>query len=250
MGIFVLKRGVQKYRFTVILSLWLIILTIEGFSQSNENQLIVLNKISAYQSWINENGHRLVPLREYVNPLYFSLPYGGKQNFTGKKLYRKHSFWVLDEVASRIVKVQDSLKTIGLSLFFFDTYRPYAVTKKMWKIVPDERYAANPAKGSGHNRGVAVDVSLAYLKTGKPLPMPTAFDNFTDTAHHSFTNLPDDVLKNRAILKGIMEYFGFRALSTEWWHFSLPDGSKYPLLDLKFNQLKKIKPQQPVKVMR
>ena len=157
----------------------------------------------------------------------------------------------MDEVGIRLQKVQDSLHAVGCSLFFFDTYRPYAVTKKMWEIVPDDRYAANPAFGSGHNRGIAVDVSLADKATGKPLPMPTAYDNFTDTAHQNFMDLPEDVLKNRNLLKGVMEHFGFRPLSTEWWHFSLPDGAKYPVLDLTFADLKRIhKKYQRKKVRR
>jgi D-alanyl-D-alanine dipeptidase len=240
----------QKYRILSIIAALLITLTLKGYSQTNENQLVVIKKTANCQQWINLNNHMLVPLDGYIQPLFFSLPYGTKDNFTQQKLYRNHSFWVLDEVAAKLVTVQDSLKKLGLSLYFFDTYRPYSVTKKMWKIVPDERYAANPAKGSGHNRGIAVDVSLADLATGRPLPMPTGFDNFSDTANHSFTNLPDDVLKNRAILKGVMEFAGFRALSTEWWHFSLPEGSKYPVLNLKFKKLKKMKPPQVVKVMR
>ena len=239
----------RKYSIIIYLSLWLIILTFGGFSQRNENQLIVLNTKTKYQTWVDENGHHLVLLSDYINPVYFALPYGSKENFTGKKLYRKHSFWVLDEAAARLKLVQDSLESMGLSLYFFDTYRPWSVTSKMWKIVPDERYAANPANGSGHNRGVAVDVSLANLQTGEPLPMPTSYDNFTDTAHHSFTDLPEKILQNRATLKAIMEHFGFRALSTEWWHYSLPEGSKYPVLDLKFKQLRKIIPAQKEKAM-
>ncbi len=250
MRLFSFCKSTQKYGFLNCICLFLIILTLEGFSQSNENQLFVIKTKKAYQAWVNENRHQLVRISEVINPLFFSLPYGTRSNFTGEKLYTNHSFWVLDEAAERLKKVQDSLKNRNLSLYFFDTYRPYSVTKKMWKIVPDERYAANPVKGSGHNRGIAVDVSLADLSTGKPLPMPTDFDNFTDTAHHDFTGLTDEIIQNRALLKGVMEHFGFRALGTEWWHYSLPDGAKYPVLDLKFSKLKRIKPQQVVKTMR
>ncbi len=183
----------------------------------------------------------LEPLESKVFPVFSAVAYQTPQNFTSQVLYKKHSFWVLADVSTRLNKIQDTLKTIGLSLLFYDTYRPYAITKKMWKIVPDERYAANPAKGSGHNRGVAVDVTLADLNTGKPLSMPTGYDNFTDSAHHDFAGLTEEVAKNRALLKQVMEQYGFRALSTEWWHYSLPDGTKYPVLDLNFSTLKKIK---------
>lgn len=237
--IFVYSFAVQKYSILINISLGLITLTTDVFSQNIENQLFVIKSRSDYRKWVTSNRHQLLPLADFVSPVYSSVPYSRKNNFTGKRLYSRHSFWILDEVGIRLQKIQDSLKVLGLSLYFFDTYRPYSVTKKMWEIVPDERYAANPAKGSGHNRGVAVDVTLASLQNGQPLLMPTGFDNFTDTAHHVFSNLPQEILTNRAILKGVMEYFGFRALSTEWWHYSLPDGSKYPLLDLNFRKLKK-----------
>jgi zinc D-Ala-D-Ala dipeptidase len=209
-------------------------------AQSNNNQLFIIKNNAEYHAWTEASaGARIVKLSEYVSPLFFDVPYQTKKNFTGIRLYRRHSFWVVPEAAKGLTMVQDSLKKLGLSLYFFDTYRPYTVTKKMWEIVPDERYAANPANGSGHNRGLAVDVTLAYLTTGQPLPMPTGFDNFSDTAHHGFQDLPEQLIKNRDILKGVMEHYGFKALSTEWWHYSLPNARDYPLLDLDFKELEK-----------
>jgi D-alanyl-D-alanine dipeptidase len=109
----------------------------------------------------------------------------------------------------------------------------------MWEIIGDERYVANPAKGSGHNRGLAVDVTLISTKTGEEINMGTGFDNFTDTAHHTFKDLPVDVLKNRKLLKTTMERWGFRALETEWWHYSFPNDRNYEVLNLSFKELKK-----------
>lgn len=231
------------YRILPIIMLNLVILTFEGFSQSNENQLFIIKKIRDYKKWLaNKPDSGLLPLKTMISPLYSEVPYKTTDNFTGQVLYKNHSFWVTKEAGEKLKMVQDSLKNLGLSLYFFDTYRPYAATVKMWKIVPDDRYAANPANGSGHNRGVSVDVSLANLNTGKPLPMPTGFDNFTDTAHHAFMNLSEEVLKNRATLKGIMEFYGFKALGTEWWHYSLPDPKRYPLLNIPFKKLRKLNP--------
>lgn len=233
------KSG-QKYAFQLIICISNLILTFEGFSQNVENELFIIKRIRKYREWCTENRLQgLVPLDSFISPLYAEVPYQTHENFTGQVLYRHHSFWVTEEAGIKLRQVQDSLKKTGRSLYFYDTYRPYRATVKMWKIVPDERYAANPAKGSGHNRGVAVDVSLADLATGKPLPMPTAFDNFSDTAHHDFMNLPDEILKNRALLKALMEHAGFKALDTEWWHYSLPEPKRYPLLDLKFTKLRK-----------
>ncbi len=111
----------------------------------------------------------------------------------------------------------------------------------MWEVVPDARYAANPAKGSGHNRGAAVDVTLINLQTKEELTMPTGFDDFTEKAHHNYLNLPTQVIVNRELLKSTMEKFGFSALETEWWHYSIPNAAnKFELLDLSFNQIKKL----------
>ena len=231
----------QIYRFSTKILLCMMILTFDGYAQSTDNQLFIIKNIRVYKNWLaNKPDSGLLLLKTMVSPLLSEVPYQTKNNFTAQVLYRNHSFWVTKEAGLNLKKIQDSLKTLSLSLYFFDTYRPYAATVKMWKIVPDDRYAANPANGSGHNRGVSVDVSLAEIETGTPLPMPTGFDNFSDTAHHDFMELSDEVLKNRAILKGIMEHFGFRPLSTEWWHYSLPDPKRYPLLDLPFKKLKKL----------
>ena len=109
----------------------------------------------------------------------------------------------------------------------------------MWERVKDDRYAADPKKGSGHNRGIAVDLTLINLKTGKELNMGTGFDNFTDSAHHAFTNLPEEILQNRLLLKKIMEEHGFKSLDTEWWHYSLPAAANFQLLDINFKDLEK-----------
>lgn len=126
----------------------------------------------------------------------------------------------------------------GLGLKIFDAYRPYAVTEKFWELVHDERYVANPANGSGHNRGTSLDLTIIYLENGQELNMGTGFDNFTDTAHHSFTNLPESILQNRMLLKSLMEQNGFKALETEWWHYSLPNSKQYELLNLSFKKIK------------
>ncbi|MEO8404300.1 MAG: M15 family metallopeptidase, partial [Chitinophagaceae bacterium] len=106
------------------------------------------------------------------------------------------------------------------------------------ELVKDERYVANPAKGSGHNRGIAVDLTIIDLKTGKELDMGTGFDNFTDSAHQSFQLLPEKVLANRKLLRSVMEKYGFKVLETEWWHYYLADGAKFEVLDISFRNLK------------
>jgi D-alanyl-D-alanine dipeptidase len=214
----------------------------KGPTSINEYGLEVVKWHRVYRWQVDSMGRAsaMVPLTNYLSPLRTDVRYATTTNFTGEVLYKRPALFLRREAAEAIKLVSDSLKKKQLSLLIYDAYRPYSITQKMWEIVPDDRYAANPANGSGHNRGVAVDLTLCNLATGEPLAMPTPYDNFTDTAHHSFTNLPAIVAANRAQLKGVMEHYGFKALETEWWHYALPDPKRYPLLDLSFKQLKKL----------
>jgi D-alanyl-D-alanine dipeptidase len=105
----------------------------------------------------------------------------------------------------------------------------------------DERYAANPVNGSGHNRGVAVDLTLADSKTHQLLPMPTDFDNFSDSARQDFKEKDAKRMANRELLKRAMEKYGFIPLATEWWHYSWPHPENFEVLDLSFADLEKNK---------
>ena len=182
---------------------------------------------------------QMIPLEGRIPHLKIDQRYTTTTNFTGQVLYKKHGVYLRKAAADRLQLVADSLAKLGLGILVFDGYRPYAATLKMWKIVPDDRYAANPANGSGHNRGIAVDLTLYSMATGDTLPMPTGFDDFTEKAHHNYQHLPAEVLANRATLKQVMEHFGFVALPTEWWHFYLPEPKRYPLMDLSFPTLEK-----------
>jgi D-alanyl-D-alanine dipeptidase len=200
----------------------------------------IVKKYRVYcQQVQTDSFQRMVELKQKIAGIAYDLRYATPDNFTGKQLYRQGKYTYLRSApAAALQKVQEELKVKGLGLKIFDAYRPYHVTEKMWELVHDERYVANPAHGSGHNRGLAVDLPLIDLATGKELEMGTGFDNFTDSAHQDFNSLPANVLQNRKTLKEAMEFQGFRALSTEWWHFSWPNDRNYSLLDLDFNKLK------------
>jgi zinc D-Ala-D-Ala dipeptidase len=181
---------------------------------------------------------QMLPLED-IPGVILDLRYASGNNFTHKHLYpentkttflRKPAFKALDGVCKELAEK-------GMMLVIFDAYRPYHVTEALWKIVHDDRYAANPAKGSGHNRGIAVDLTIADSKTHELLPMPTGFDNFSDSAHQGFTGVDADRKLNREILRRVMTKYGFVPLSTEWWHFSWPHPENYELLDLSFRQL-------------
>jgi D-alanyl-D-alanine dipeptidase len=208
----------------------------------NEYGLRVISSSKEYKSSIQHDiNKRMVRLKYYLKAVVFDWRYATTANFTKKVLYQKPDGLVRREVAIALQQVATELSFKGIGLKFFDTYRPYHVTKVMWEIMPDDRYAANPAKGSGHNRGAAVDVTLVSLNGKKELAMPSGFDDFTEKAHHSYMALPEEIIANRLLLRSTMEKHGFVALETEWWHYSIPDASaKYELLDINFNKLKKL----------
>ncbi|MDE3185849.1 MAG: M15 family metallopeptidase [Bacteroidota bacterium] len=208
----------------------------------NKYGLHIINNTKILQKEIEEDpANDMVNLQNFIPSIKLDLKYATIQNFMHQKLYPPIKTTFLRKPAAvNLKKVVEELKKQNLSVKIFDAYRPYSITEKMWEKVKDDRYAADPAKGSGHNRGAAVDLTLIDLKTGKELPMGTGFDNFSDTAHPDFTGLQAEVLKHRNLLKRVMEENGFKQLSTEWWHFYLPNSSSFELLDISFGELKKM----------
>jgi zinc D-Ala-D-Ala dipeptidase len=188
---------------------------------------------------LHDSTKKMVELRSAIPGLIYDLRYAGKNNFMHRAMYpaNTHYTFLRLPAVEALRKVQEELKAQGLGLKIFDAYRPYSVTVKFWELVHDERYVANPAKGSGHNRGIAVDLTIVRLDTGKELDMGTGFDNFTDTAHQDFAGLPAPVLDHRKLLRTVMEKYGFKPLLTEWWHFFLAGGERFEVLDIPFKQL-------------
>jgi D-alanyl-D-alanine dipeptidase len=209
----------------------------------NKYGLWVISNIDAYfKSIENDTGKEMLDIKKYIPSIVFELKYADTNNFMHTKLYPSITTSYLRKNAiTALAKVQKLLRKKNLGIKIWDAYRPYAITEKMWKPVQDSRYAADPKFGSGHNRGIAIDITLINLKTGKALDMGTGFDNFSDTAHSDFTSLPAAVLANRIRLKNAMEKYGFKVLDTEWWHFYLPDTKHYELLNLSFQDLKQLK---------
>ncbi|MGV3767962.1 MAG: M15 family metallopeptidase [Chitinophagaceae bacterium] len=204
----------------------------------NRYGLEVINDSKLYRQLLRAGkASALFPLAQLPG-IQTALRYAGTDNFTGKLLYRDGAAaYLITPAAIALRKVLDELKEKGLGLLVWDAYRPYSVTEMIWKEVKDERYAANPAKGSGHNRGLSIDCTLYDLQTGVPLEMPTDFDDFSEKAHHSFQGLTATVLRNRKTLLEAMEKNGFKSLSTEWWHYSFPNTGNFPLLDIPFKKL-------------
>lgn len=181
--------------------------------------------------------HNLVKLTDLIPDLVLDLIYATSSNFTKRAVYPSiATAYLCHSPALRLKKVQAALQKKDLGLKIWDGYRPHAVQKIFWNLVPDPRYVGDPNVGSKHNRGAAVDLTLID-KQGRELPMPSTFDDFSERAHRSFTECNAERLANVQILTAAMVSAGFQCSESEWWHFEDPDWATYPILDLSFAEL-------------
>lgn len=180
---------------------------------------------------------KLVEIKTLNPEIILDIRYATTNNFLNQKLYPVAKCALRKEVAEKLSQVQADLKTIGLGLKVYDCYRPLSVTKKMWEVLPDSRYVANPSKGSRHNRGAAIDVTLVDLNTGQELEMPTEFDDFSEKAWRSYLGNKLEVQRNSELLAEKMKKYGFEALITEWWHFDAIGWEKFAILDVPLDKI-------------
>ena len=211
----------------------------------NKYGLWVIKDARSFNATVQTDSNKRMADITVIPNIVLDIRYATRTNFMHKKLYPSlTTTWLRLAAVKALEHVQNELNKIDLGLKIFDAYRPYSVTEKMWEPIKDDRYVADPKKGSGHNRGIAVDLTVINLKTKEELPMGTGFDNFSDTAHQTFTALPSQILQNRNLLKNIMEKYGFKTLETEWWHYSLPNAKDFEILNLGFKKLGKINKQK------
>ena len=159
-----------------------------------------------------------VLLKSLSTDFVFDMKYATPNNFLKQAVYDCGDCYLRKSTAEALVKANAEFLKLGYRIKLFDCYRPLAVQKKMWKILPGTHYVANPAKGSKHNRGAAVDLTLVD-KDGNELDMGTPFDFFGKEAHHTCTTLPKKVLENRKLLKNILNKYNFKSIYSEWWHY-------------------------------
>lgn len=164
-----------------------------------------------------------------------SMPYAGQKNVAGKALYPVEKCALRQSVAMRLQRAARRVESKGLRLKLFDCYRPLSVQRALWAVKPDERYVANPVKGSRHNRGAAVDLTLTDA-AGEELKMPSAYDDFSEKAHRGQGSR--EALENLAILDEAMTAYGFTGLPTEWWHYDAKGWESYPLEDRELDTIR------------
>ncbi len=189
-------------------------------------------KPSAPFSSFSPNDTAMVLLSDIDPSIILDVKYATKDNFTGQVLYPASKVYFRRIVAQKLAEVQRFLQQSGHSLKVFDGYRPLSIQKKMWEIVPDERYVADPRKGSRHNRGAAVDLTIVRLADGTELDMGTPYDDFTEKSHTQYAALPEEALSNRRLLSTTMQQFDFLPFKTEWWHFDYKEWNQFAILDI------------------
>jgi zinc D-Ala-D-Ala dipeptidase len=188
----------------------------------------------------NKREADLVELVKLDKTIKLDIRYATPDNFVGKTVYPEARAFLQRPAAEAVVRVHRRLKEQGLGLVIFDGYRPWSITKLFWEVVREDqkKFVADPAKGSKHNRGCAVDLSIFDLKTGKPLPMPSAYDEFTERASPDYAGGTAEETKNRELLRRLMEAEGFLVNPNEWWHFDYKDWQAYAIYDIPFSAIK------------
>jgi D-alanyl-D-alanine dipeptidase len=177
----------------------------------------------------------LVRLADLDDSFVIDLKYATADNFTGKIIYSKAVCLINKNTAKKLIAANNEFKKLGYRIKIFDAYRPYSAQKVLWDSASDKSYLANPKKGSVHNRGAAVDITLVDGKD-RELDMPSAYDEFTKRARLDYTDCPKQQIENRELLGSIMKKHGFRRIKSEWWHFDDLEGLEYPLLDIPFEK--------------
>lgn len=175
-----------------------------------------------------------IRLADYSKDFAYELRYATENNFLKTKVYDCAECYTRSKTAKALIAANKVLLKEGYRIKFFDCYRPNSVQHKMWEIFPNPQYVANPVKGSIHNRGGAVDITLETLN-GTALNMGTDFDFFGKEAHHDHLQLPQEVLRNRTLLKETMEAHGFWSIRTEWWHYNLSSASNDPVANFQWD---------------
>lgn len=207
--------------------------TVASFDKSKKilsNNYLSGNSIAIYDG-INDSS--FVKLTDFTTDFLFDMKYATEENFLKSKVYDCAECYLRLKTIKNLIQANEEFKALGYQIKIFDCYRPLDVQKKMWEIMPNADYVANPARGSIHNRGGAIDVTLVDAK-GKELEMGTEFDFFGPEASHNYPNSSKKVKQNRLLLKSIMLKHNFKSFDSEWWHYNLNESIKDKLANFKW----------------
>ena len=212
-----------KFRF---LSLFSMILFVPAVKAQNEVYSKLQQQEIADTTFVN--------LKDYSKDFVYDMKYATEDNFLKAKVYDCAECLLRYKTVQALIAANKEFMKNGCKIKIYDCYRPLSIQKKMWEIVSNPEYVADPKKGSIHNRGGAVDISLVNAD-GIELEMGTKFDFFGIQASHNYKKLPVPVIANRKYLKSIMIKNGFNSFDSEWWHYNLKTGLKDPVANQKWN---------------
>ncbi len=181
----------------------------------------------------------LVEIRRLDSTIKLDIRYATANNFLGRPVYREARAFLQRPAAEALVRVNRALRKHGYGLVVFDGYRPWQVTKLFWDSTPEDKkeFVADPAKGSRHNRGCAVNLSMFEVKTGREVQMPSAYDEFSPRAHINYEGGTARERLLRQMLREAMESEAFIVYEPEWWHYDYVDWKEYPILDISFSEI-------------
>ncbi len=175
--------------------------------------------------------HGLVDVSVTCPDVFVDLAYCRPDNVFGRALYRCNRALLLGATAAKLSAAAVDARAHGYALLVLDAYRPLGIQRLMWDLLPDDDFVAPPSRGSLHNRGAAVDVTLA-TPDGTALQMPSDYDEFSPRASHRYTDAPPELCGRRARLLAIMEGAGFASYHAEWWHYTDREHTDRALLDV------------------
>jgi D-alanyl-D-alanine dipeptidase len=213
--------------------------------------LLLTLAVAQQQAPPREEGDFLQPdLVEIIgldSSIKLDIRYATANNFLGRPVYRESRAFLQRPAAAALVRAHRALRKHGYGLLIFDGYRPWAVTKEFWDATPEDKkvFVADPKKGSRHNRGCAVDLSLYDLKTGREVEMPSGYDEMTERSHIDYPGGSEEQRRRRALLREAMEHEGYAVFEPEWWHYDYQDWRQYPILNLSFAELSRGKAEAP-----
>ena len=183
----------------------------------------------------------LVEIATLDPTMRLDIRYATTNNFLHRPVYSQAKAYLQRPAAEAVLRAHRALKPKGYGLLIFDGYRPWSVTKIFWDSASEaERkieFVANPKKGSRHNRGCAVDLSLYDLKTGQEVKMPSGYDEFSERAYPTYQGGTAESRALRDLLRSVMEAEGFTVYPAEWWHYDYKDWKEYRILDVPFEKL-------------
>jgi D-alanyl-D-alanine dipeptidase len=182
----------------------------------------------------------LVDVAKLDGRIKLDIRYATSDDFLSTPVYTSARALLQRPAAEALLRAHRELMKQGFGMLIFDAYRPWYVTKIFWDATPPDKhqFVADPAKGSRHNRGCAVDLTLYDLRTGREIPMTGVYDEMSKRSYPDYAGGTRDQREHRQVLRAAMEAQGFTVYETEWWHFDYHDWPRYAIQNIPFEEIR------------